>query len=38
MNRALAPTTDVRINDTFMKFLLTVKSYRKTFLRPSTLS
>jgi hypothetical protein len=38
MNRALAPTTDVRVNDTFMRFLLTVKSYRKTFLRPFTFS
>jgi hypothetical protein len=38
MNRALAPTTDVCVNDTFMRFLLTVKSYRKTFLRPFTFS
>jgi hypothetical protein len=38
MNKALVPTTDVHVNDTFMRFLLTVKSYRKTFLRPSTFS
>jgi hypothetical protein len=38
MNRALAPTTDVYVRDTFMRFLLTIWSYRKTFLRPSTFS